>query len=346
MIFHKLLIRASLLVILINLWAFSLSQAQTARQIAQKTFPSVVLLVMEDANGQPISLGSGFFVRENIIATNMHVVEGAARGYAKIVGQKPKYDISGIVGINSKLDLVLLTISGTKAPLLSLGDSRQVAVGDNIYVVGNPMGLEGTFSQGIVSSVRQIGSDTLMQITAPISPGSSGGPVLDVQGKVIGVAVATYKGGQNLNFAIPSSYLAELLIDMKPISPLSTKKMSKVEKSILVDLGGRSTEGVVGAQLTWTYTFGLSGEYSFSLRNNLRYPIKNVYCLVIFYDFSGKSIDVGVVRYNGTIPAGLAKRVIGYVHQSVQILTTDTARGDIAPSTKVEFRVLNFEIVE
>ena len=69
---------------------------------------------------------------------------------------------------------------------------------------GNPQGLEGTFSQGIVSSIRVLGADKILQITAPISPGSSGGPVLNEKGQVIGVSVATFRGGQNLNFAIPS----------------------------------------------------------------------------------------------------------------------------------------------
>ena len=158
-------------ILFFNLFVYSSVQAQTARQIAQKTFPSVVLLVMEDANSQPVSLGSGFFVKADIVATNLHVIEGAARGYIKIVGQKPKYKIAGIVGIDTQRDLVLLKITGVKAPPLTFGDINQVAVGDKVYVIGNPQGLEGTFSQGIVGSIRQIGSDILFQITAPISPG-------------------------------------------------------------------------------------------------------------------------------------------------------------------------------
>jgi len=160
------------------------TDAQTPQQIAKKAFPSVVLLVMEDANGQPMSLGSGFFISEGVIASNLHVVEGASRGYAKIVGQMLKSGIEGTVGIDQKRDLVLLKISALRTPPLSLGDSDAVQVGEPIYAVGNPQGLEGTFSQGIVSSFRQVGSDKLLQITAPISPGSSGGPVLNAKGDV------------------------------------------------------------------------------------------------------------------------------------------------------------------
>ncbi|MGQ9569613.1 MAG: S1C family serine protease [Thermodesulfovibrionales bacterium] len=319
-----------------------LSHAKTAREIAQSSFPSVVMLVMEDSNGQPLSLGSGFFIKEGIFTTNLHVIEGASKGYAKIVGQKSKYDIVGIVGIDAERDLVLLAIKGAKPPSLSLGDSQQVAVGDEVYAIGNPQGLEGTFSQGIVSSVRQIGSDTLFQITAPISPGSSGGPFLNAQGKVIGIAVATFSGGQNLNFAIPSSYLASLLYKIKPITPMSAK--TKQDKSILDDLGGRSTEGVIGTQLTWEYVYGQMGNYAFSLRNQLSESVKDVYCLVVFYDRSDRPIDVDIVRYSGLVPAGLAKRVTSKVDGSVQKLTT--AYGSSTPTTKVEFRILDFRIID
>ena len=208
------------------------SSALTPRDIAQKAFPSVVLLAMKDANGQLISLGSGFFVRGDVVATNLHVIEGATAGYARIVGQKTKHNVAGTVGIDAQRDLVLLKIRGTKSPPLRLGDTSKVAVGDEAYAIGNPLGLEGTFSEGIVSGIRQIDSRTMFQITAPISPGSSGGPVLNGHGEVIGVAVATFKGGQNLNFAIPASYLTLLLQNMKPVAPLSATKPDKKDRSI------------------------------------------------------------------------------------------------------------------
>jgi hypothetical protein len=340
------LILVSFIIILALLFAPSLREAQSARQIAQNAFPSVVLLVMEDANSQPVSLGSGFFVKDDIVATNLHMIEGAARGCAKIVGHKPKYEIAGIVGIDTQRDLAPLKITGVKAPSLTFGDINQVAVGDEVYAIGSPQGLEGTFSQGIVSSIRQVGSDILFQITAPISPGSSSGPVLNAQGKVVGIAVATFKGGQNLNFAIPASYLGVLLSVMKPVVPLSAKATAKQRKSILDDLGGRSIEGVIGGQLTWgSYTVPVGYyTYSFSLRNQLKQPIKDVYCLVIFYDRSDNPIDIDVVRYSQVIPAGLARRVESKVHGSVQELTA--GKYSSTPSTKIEFRILDFKIIE
>ena len=227
-----------------------------------------------------------------------------------------------------------------------MATANRVAVGDEVYAIGNPQGLEGTFSQGIVSSIRQIGSDTLFQITAPISPGSSGGPVLNAQGKVIGIAVATFSGGQNLNFAIPASYLTLLLQNIRPVTALSAKTLPKRDKSILNGLGERSVEGIVGGQLIWSWKWHgpLAGRYSFSLQNRLRETVKDVYCLVIFYNHAGNPIDADLVRFDGVIPGGLAIRVTSEVHQSVQELTTpDNSQ---TPTTRIEFRVLDFRIME
>jgi len=263
--------------VLLLCFGASSTYAQTAQQIAKKAFRSTVLLVMEDANGQPLSLGSGFFVRNGQAASNLHVVEGAARGYAKIIGQKTKYDIEGILAVDSKRDLVVLKIADARAGAVTFGNSESVQIGETVYAVGNPQGLEGTFSQGIVSSIREVGTDKLLQITAPISPGSSGGPVLNGKGEVIGVSVATFRGGQNLNFAIPSNYLKMLLGKVGPAKPLAQAKSSKTQRSILSDLGGRSSKGLEGGQLVWQYPYGVSGDYSISLRNRLRENVKNVF---------------------------------------------------------------------
>ena len=330
--------------LILLLCGIPVANAQTPQQIAKKAFGATVLLVMEDANGQPISLGSGFFVSNGQIATNLHVVEGAARGYAKLVRQKTKYDIEGITAIDPQRDLVILKVSAFGLQPLSLGDSDSAQVGESVYAVGNPQGLEGTFSQGIISSIREAGGDKLLQITAPISPGSSGGPVLNRASDVIGVSVATFRGGQNLNFAIPSNYLKDLLARLGRAKPLSQAQSSKSDNSILADIGGRSTDGVTGGKLTWNLTYAQNGSYAFSLQNRLRENVRNIYCLVIFYDVQGDPIDVDIVQFQRLVPAGLAKRVTSQVHSSVQELTT--REGSKTPHTKVEFRILDFKIVE
>lgn len=325
--------------------------AKRGRDIAEKTFPSVIMLVMQDSNGQPTSLGSGFFVKEDIVATNLHVIEGAVSGYVKIVGKKPKYDIAGFVAIDQQRDLVLLKVHNVKAPTLVLTDSNDVAVGDEVYAVGNPQGLEGTFSKGIISSIRKVGEDSLLQITAPISPGSSREPVLDTQGRVVGISVAMFKGGQNLNFAIPALYLESLLSDVKSPKPLSTQRTPNKKSSILSTIGVKSTEGIGVTHFTFDDVRDLHWSYSFSFQNKLRQPVTDIVCLVVFYDDQREPIDTSIIVFRETIPSGLAKRCTkNHIESSVYGIMRGKNWQELDLSEKfascMEFRVLDFKIVE
>ena len=178
---------------------------------------------MQDSKGLLLGFGSGFFVRDNLIATNYHVIEGAARGTAKLVGKFTTYTIEGVTATDKTNDLALLKVTAPGIKPLPLGNSTDVKIGETVYVAGNPKGLEGTFSNGIISSRRDKNTKERLQMTAPISPGSSGGPVLNSKGEVIGVSVAGHRAldAQNLNFAIPSRYLTELLTKSKPAKPLA-----------------------------------------------------------------------------------------------------------------------------
>ena len=213
-------------VVVVLLCPTTIAPAQTAEQIAEKALAATVYLEMKDRNGTTLGFGSGFFVKENLIATNFHVVEGAAQGTAKLVGKYTTYTIEGITATDETNDLVLLKVTVYGIKPLPLGDSDDVRIGATVYVAGNPKGLEGTFSDGIISSRRDRYTQERLQMTAPISPGSSGGPVLNRRGEVIGVSFMTLEGGQNLNFAIPSNYLKKLLNQSKRPEPLSQGKQS------------------------------------------------------------------------------------------------------------------------
>ena len=193
--------------------------AQTPQEIAKKTLAATVLLVMEDANGKPLGLGSGFFVDTNLIATNFHVIEGATQGIAKLVEQETEYIIEYFTAMDEKNDLTILQVAVPDIQPLPLGDSDTVEIGDAVYVAGNPKGyFEGTFSDGIISAIRGETASKRLQMTAPVSSGSSGGPVLNQSGEVIGVSFATFRDGQNLNFAIPSNYLKGLVACIRGIT--------------------------------------------------------------------------------------------------------------------------------
>jgi len=319
--------------------------SKTPREIAQAAFPSVVILVLQDSKGQPTSLGSGFVLRDGLVVTNRHVIEGAASGYSRIVGAGVKYTIAGTAAVDAAHDLAIVAVNGLKAPALPIvGDDSEVAVGDDVYAIGNPQGLEGTFSQGIVSAVRRVGSDTLFQMTSPISPGSSGGPILNNRGHVIGIAVATFTGGQNLNLAIPSSYVVALAANVSSdVSPLSRLRATSEKSSIVSGLGEPSVHGVLGEHFVWGVTSGFTSEFTFSLRNQLQQAVKDVSYLVIFFGGDHIPIDVSEGRFADTIPAGLAKRQIGEVDPSVHYVWQQTVGGQRG---NVEIRILDFRLAE
>ena len=293
---------------------------KSPQEIADEILPSIVLLEMKDANGQPHGVGSGFFIGPCEIATNFHIVEGAYEGSAKPFGQDKRYEIEGYIALDVDNDLIILkikdpdkTIVGARVPLLD--DMGGVHIGDLIYAVGNPEGLEGTISNGIISGIRHANpsqgtSRTRIQITAPISPGSSGGVVLSTEGQVIGVSVSGMSSlkpiplqnpqdvqyinvAQNLNFAIPAEYLLELLGERYPdnIIPLTEAKLERVTS---ID------------KLGWVG----SASYTFPLRNRSSKGVKNVHCEVIFKDKEGDVIETDIVIFPWLIPARMTKVVI------------------------------------
>src|SRR3989442_7808013 len=184
-------------------------QESVAARIARENLPAVVTLIAVDDHDQPLALGSGFFIsRDGVLVTNAHVVAGAARVFVRWRGQSGT--AVRILNFARKYDLVTVQTSFTTTPASLLANSDSVTIGQDVVVLGSPQGLEGTVSAGIVGGLRTLGSIKFLQITAPISPGSSGGPVFNTQGRVIGIATATSARGQNLNFALPTNLLRDL----------------------------------------------------------------------------------------------------------------------------------------
>ena len=201
---------------LVLCYGITVTTALTSQEIAKTALGSTVHLGFIDGKGDP-KLGSGFVVRNGQIATNYHVIKGTSMGFAKLVGKEDMYVIEEILSVNEERDLAIVKVIGIHVPALSLGDSDAVQIGDRIYVAGNPRGLEGSFSDGIISAIRGDATDKVFQMTAPISQGSSGGPVFNEKGEVIGISFATFLDGQNLNFAIPVNYLKPMVI--MPVDP-------------------------------------------------------------------------------------------------------------------------------
>ena len=264
----------------------------TPQEIARNAFCSTVALEVELANGGRHTIGSGFFIGKDLIVTNLHVIHGILGNcYAKLVNQTNEYLIEGYTHIDVERDLVILKVSGVGTTILPWGNSDNVQVGDTVYAVGNPRGLQGTFSEGIISSIRSDATGKVLQMTAPISPGSSGGPVLNNSGKVVGISVSFIRDGQNLNFAIPLNPLRALLTKSANLKLLFQAKF----------------EGVswIRNPLGWNGT----ATYTFSLQNKHRWPIKNVHCLVLFSDQLQRHIGFDIVKSLDPIPAGATKNI-------------------------------------
>lgn len=190
------------------LGAQSKRRPQTAQQIAARATPSVVVLFNVDGNRQVRALGSGFFVANGLVVTNLHVIKGATSIYGRVVGTEGASKVIEVVITDEDVDLAVLRFDSLTGPGLPLATGLP-QVGETVYAIGSPKGLEGTFTQGIVSAIRR--EDGLIQTQVPISPGSSGGPLLNARGEVVGVAVSTNPDGQNLNFVIPISRVRQML---------------------------------------------------------------------------------------------------------------------------------------
>ena len=188
--------------------------ALTVPEIAEIALDSTVYLLIRNAQNKVFS-GSGFVIKEGLIATTYHQIDDINVGSTtRLVNESAKQTIQAIVAVNKAHDLAILQ-ANVNAPPLPLGDNDTVRIGYPVYVTGNPDGYIGSFSVGVIGGLRPDGGGwgkwDLIQITAPISIGSSGGPVLNNQGEVIGVAMGGDLDGQNLNFAIPVNHLKALL---------------------------------------------------------------------------------------------------------------------------------------
>ena len=177
----------------------------TTGEIAARVKRSLVVVTTRDSKGNAVAQGSGFFIMPHIVVTNIHVLKRASEASVKSIADGVSYKVDSVQGFALNHDLCALSVPDAKGVPLPTTSANLSSVGDEILVAGNPEGLEASFSKGIVSAVRK--DRGLFQIDAPISPGSSGGPVVNQRGEVIGVAASSMVEGQNLNFAVPIDFL-------------------------------------------------------------------------------------------------------------------------------------------
>lgn len=183
----------------------------TAEEIYRRCSPAVFYLETYDAYGEILGSGSGFFIdSDGTAVTNFHVIDGAVSAVITMSDGKRSYDIEGVYDYSAEHDWAVIHIAGKGFQYLELGDPAKLSGGSTVYAIGSPLGLQNSISQGIVSNTnRQDGTTVYIQTTAAISPGSSGGALINKYGEVVGVTSAYYADGQNLNLALPVTYFKD-----------------------------------------------------------------------------------------------------------------------------------------
>jgi len=206
-------------------------QAQPAspEELYRSLAPSVWLVRTYDADGLPLSTGSAVVIASETLLTNCHVLEKAKRFVVR--NDNIQHD-ARLQHIDVARDLCQITARNLRAPKVELADSDRVSVGQKVYALGNPRGLELTLSDGLVSALRYDENHkelVLIQTSAPISAGSSGGGLFDNSGRLIGITTLQAKDGQNLNFAIPINWQRDLAARSDAVlRPRATAAANKV----------------------------------------------------------------------------------------------------------------------
>ena len=183
----------------------NLRQEKTFEELAQLA-SSIVMIAVIDGNGEPTATGSGIMIgRKGFILTNFHVVKRGSIFAVRIEDDEKVYVTSEVIKYNPQLDLAVLRIDRELRPLPVYDGRKKLVRGQRVVAIGSPLGLFNSVSDGIISGFRKIKDVDMIQFTAPISNGSSGGAVLNMFGEIIGISTAGVDSGQNINLAVDYS---------------------------------------------------------------------------------------------------------------------------------------------
>ncbi|MBA2526337.1 MAG: trypsin-like peptidase domain-containing protein [Pyrinomonadaceae bacterium] len=202
--------------LLIAIASISISEVfsqETLPELVRRVKPAIVAIVTYDEKGDALTTGSGFFIRPGQVVTNLHVIRGAHRTDVKTLDGKGRvYSVAGLLAVDEEGDLALMRVDmSPERPRSSEIAEALPEEGEPVFVIGNPLKLEGSVSDGIVSAVREVpGVGKIIQTTAPISHGNSGSPIFNLRGQVVGVISVKVTNGQNISLAISSDRVREL----------------------------------------------------------------------------------------------------------------------------------------
>ena len=190
--------------------------------------PSVVLIEVFKSTGERFGTGSGFVAGDGTVVTNYHVIRGAYAANVRFQDGST-IPVRGVGGFDQYRDVAVVKADNLSAKPLVLGDSEKAQIGDRVIAIGSPLAIKNTLSDGIISGIR----NGLIQTSAPISPGSSGGPLFNKRGEVVGIIVAQINGAQNLNFAVPINWAKGFLQSADLTSLGDLARQNTVEQQIV-----------------------------------------------------------------------------------------------------------------
>jgi len=223
-------------------------QAKSPTELFESVSSSIVVVHGMDNQGKPQSLGSGVVLAKDEIVTNCHVIEKSARLSVEHRGREYSATLKHS---DYDHDVCSLNVTGFDAPAAVLGSTKPLKVGQKVFAIGAPQGLELTLSEGIISSLREVTGGRYLQISAPISPGSSGGGLFDEEGQLIGLPTFYLGGGQQLNFAVPVEWIKALPQRSTKTKPIAQPATSWLNKATELE-GENDWPGLLKHAQAWT----------------------------------------------------------------------------------------------
>ena len=258
---------------------------KSAETLFADVAPSVARVNVTDASGRMVGSGSGVVIDDGVLLTSCHVATVGAKLTAKL-GETL---LPATVAVADEVyDLCRLSVPGMRAPPVPLGSVDTLRTGQRVYAIGAPQGLELTLSEGIVSALRKVDGGTVIQTTAPISPGSSGGGLFDASGRLVGVMTFQHRYGQNLNFALPADWIP--LMRARRASEPGWRASAVADQSQI----GSPLALLVGRWLCRDWTTGRIGHYSFETDGRVSIAMNETReAATLRYGVSGKTLQIG-----------------------------------------------------
>jgi len=285
------------------------AEAASVKHAVRSVMPSVVEVHVLDESGKAVSGGSGIIAsRSGLIVTNFHVIDKATRARV-ILGDGEMVRVVGVRVVDPERDFAILQVEAGNLPAAVLGDSDKLESGDEVIAIGAPLGLSKTTTIGIVSQIRRLEGYRLVQHTAAISPGSSGGPLLNEMGEVVGINTFLLKDGQALFFALPINYVSYALAHL-PKEMVTLRDLAEAQAALEASKRKKATDEFLSKNF-FKYEdpdglFNLVLPKTWRVQRSITFDREGNATLL----FMASDPDAELAKLNGWLSAGIRIRMV------------------------------------